>query len=71
MVFTMGLPVMLNLSPKTRKNKFSKSLFQKKIGSNRPLIFPTQKYGSKGYGKIAQTGFIAVLRFLIEKLLFC
>ena len=69
-VFYRISPISMNLTPKTRKHIFSKSLFVKKVGPIDLWFFPTQKYGSKGHGKIAQTGFIAVLRFLIEKLLF-
>ena len=53
MDFTMGLPVMLNLSPKTRKNKISKSLFVKKVEPIDLWFSPKQKYGSKGPAKIA------------------
>ena len=70
MDFTMGLPVMLNLSPKTRKNIFSKSLFVKKVEPIDLWFFPKQNNGSKGLPKNTSGVVCALLRFLIEKLLF-
>ena len=58
MDFTMGLPIILNLSPKTPKNIFSKSSFQKNIANFDVWFFPNEKYGSRGPAKIGQTGFI-------------
>ena len=37
--FIMGLPIILKLSPKTRKNIFSESYFQNKFREFRPLFF--------------------------------
>ena len=70
MYFTMGLPIIPNLSPKTRKNIWAESCFQKKIEPIDLWFFPKQKYGSKGPEKNTNGVVCALLRFLIEKLLF-
>ena len=71
MDFTMGLPIITNLSLKTRKNICADSCFQKKVDPIDLWFFPKQKYGSKGLAKNANGVVCALLRFLIEKLLFC
>ena len=53
MDFTMGLPIILNLSPKTRKIFFQKVVFKIKFEAIDLWFSPKQKYGSRGQAKIA------------------
>ena len=52
MDFTMGLPIILKLSPKTRKIFFHKVSFKIKFANFDLWFSPKQKYGSKGPGKM-------------------
>ena len=52
MYFTMGLPIILNLSPKTRKIFFQKVAFEIHFQAIDFWFSPKRKYGSKGQGKI-------------------
>ena len=71
MDFTMGLPIITNLSLKTREIFGRTVVFKKKVDPIDLWFFPKQKYGSRGPGKNANGVVCALLRFLIEKLLFC
>ena len=70
MVFTIGLPVILKLSPKTSKNIFWRVSFKINFSNFDLWFFPNEKYGSRGLTKNTKTIVIELLRFLIEKLLF-
>ena len=70
MDFTMGLPIILKLSPKTRKIFFQQVCFKINFANFDLWFFPKQKYGSKGAGINTKSVVIELLRFLIEKLLF-
>ena len=70
MDFTMGLPIILKLSPKTRKNIFSESFFKKIFEYFYLGPFCSEKYGSRAPHKNTKTIVLELLRFLIQKLLF-
>ena len=53
------------------KNYFFAELISKNVEPIDLCFFPKQKYGSKGPAKNANGVVCALLRFLIEKLLFC
>ena len=69
-VFYRISSISINLTPKTRKIFFEKISFKIKFANFDFWFSPKQKYGSRGQGKIAQSVFIAILRFLIGFLLF-
>ena len=52
MDFTIGLPIILKLSPKTRKINFWKVSFKIKFANFDLWFFSTQKYGSTALEKI-------------------
>ena len=70
MDFTVGLPIILKLSSKTRKINFQKISFKINFGDFDLWFYLKQKYGSNALEKNTKSVVIELLRFLIEKVLF-